>query len=217
MSPEDLSLVEAAAAIRAGELSPVQYVLSLFTRMSQVELRVQAWTTVDHENVLAEARKCETEAAKKQFRGPLHGVPVGIKDIFYTKDLRTTMGSQLFENFVPSYDAHAVKRLKAAGAIVLGKSVTTMFANLDPGPTRNPWNLAHTPGGSSSGSAAAVAAGMIPLALGTQTVGSVLRPAAYCGVVGIKPTHGLVPTEGVIPLAWSLDHVGCFARSVPDA
>src|SRR5438105_4290216 len=149
MSPEDLSLVEAAAAIRAGELSPVQYVLSLFTRMSQVELRVQAWTTVDHENVLAEARKCETEAAKKQFRGPLHGVPVGIKDIFYTKDLRTTMGSDLFKDYIPANDARAVTKLKQAGAIVLGKTVTTLFANLDPGPTRNPWNPQHPPGGSS--------------------------------------------------------------------
>src|SRR5712691_6440568 len=217
MSPEDLSLVEAAAAIRAGELSPVQYVLSLFTRMSQVELRVQAWTTVDHENVLAEARKCETEAAKKLFRGPLHGVPVGIKDIFYTKDLLTTMGSQLFENFVPSYDAHAVKRLKAAGAIVLGKSVTTMFAKLDPGPTRNPWNLAHTPGGSSSGSAAAVAARMVPAALGTQTAGSVLRPAAYCGIVGFKPSAGRLSLRGIVPLAWSLDHAGTLTRTVADA
>src|SRR6266850_1587613 len=216
MSPEDLSLVEAAAAIRAGELSPVQYVLSLFTRMSQVELRVQAWTTVDHENVLAEARKCETEAAKKQFRGPLHGVPVGIKDIFYTKDLRTTMGSQLFENFVPSYDAHAVKRLKAAGAIVLGKSVTTMFANLDPGPTRNPWNLAHTPGGSSSGSAAAVAARMCPAAIGSQTVGSVGRPGAFNGIVSMVPTQERISRQGVFPLAWSLDHVGMFGRSVAD-
>ena len=216
MSPEDLSLVEAAAAIRAGELSPVQYVLSLFTRMSQVELRVQAWTTVDHENVLAEARKCETEAAKKQFRGPLHGVPVGIKDIFYTKDLRTTMGSQLFENFVPSYDAHAVKRLKAAGAIVLGKSVTTMFANLDPGPTRNPWNLAHTPGGSSSGSAAAVAARMCPAAIGSQTVGSVGRPGAFNGIVSLVPTRERIGLQGVFPLAWSLDHVGMFGRAVAD-
>src|SRR2546422_2070242 len=216
MSPEDLSLVEAAAAIRAGELSPVQYVLSLFTRMSQVELRVQAWTTVDHENVLAEARKCETEAAKKQFRGPLHGVPVGIKDIFYTKDLRTTMGSQLFENFVPSYDAHAVKRLKAAGAIVLGKSVTTMFANLDPGPTRNPWNLAHTPGGSSSGSAAAVAARMCPAAIGSQTIGSVGRPAAFCGISSLVPTQRRIGLSRTWPLAWSLDHVGILGRSVAD-
>src|SRR3989442_12095313 len=210
MSPEDLSLVEAAAAIRAGELSPVQYVLSLFTRMSQVELRVQAWTTVDHENVLAEARKCETEAAKKQFRGPLHGVPVGIKDIFYTKDLRTTMGSQLFETFVPSYDAHAVKRLKAAGAIVLGKSVTTMFANLDPGPTRNPWNLAHTPGGSSSGSAAAVAARMCPAAIGSQTVGSVGRPGAFHGMGWVGPTMGMVGRPGVFPPTGVLGPLGMF-------
>src|SRR3989449_10192555 len=147
MSPEDLSLVEAAAAIRAGELSPVQYVLSLFTRMSQVELRVQAWTTVDHENGLAEARKCETEAAKKQFRGPLHGVPVGIKDIFYTKDLRPTMRSQLFESFVPSYDAHAVQRLKAAGDLGPRKPVTPRHGDRARGTRRHPCALEHPPGG----------------------------------------------------------------------
>jgi aspartyl-tRNA(Asn)/glutamyl-tRNA(Gln) amidotransferase subunit A len=216
MSPEDLSLVEAVTAIRAGDLSPVQYVLSLFTRMSQVEPRVQAWTTVNHEDVLAEARKCETEAGKKQFRGPLHGVPVAIKDIFYTKGLRTTMGSTIFENFVPEDDARAVTRLKEAGAIVLGKSVTTLFANLDPGPTRNPWNLEHTPGGSSSGSAAAVAARMCPAAIGSQTIGSVGRPAAFNGIVSLVPTRERISLQGVFPLAWSLDHVGMFGRTVAD-
>src|SRR5437879_3123433 len=126
-------------------------------------------------------------------------------------------GAGPFAHETPSEDAPAVGRLRAAGAVILGKTATTEFAYMDPAETRNPWNREHTPGGSSSGSAAAVAAGMIPLALGTQTVGSVLRPAAYCGVVGIKPTHGLVPTAGVIPLAWSLDHVGVFTREVADA
>ena len=158
MNPEEVSLMEAAAAIRDGVLSPVEYVNSLFARIDQVDSRVQAWVTVDRDEVLAEARRSEAEAQKKQFRGPLHGIPVGIKDIFYTRNLRTTMGSMLFENFIPGYDARAVTRLKEAGAIVLGKTVTTVFANLDPGPTRNPWNLAHTPGGSSSGSAAVVTA-----------------------------------------------------------
>jgi Asp-tRNA(Asn)/Glu-tRNA(Gln) amidotransferase A subunit family amidase len=129
----------------------------------------------------------------------------------------TTAGAAAFAHETPTEDATAVERLRAAGAVIIGKTATTEFAYMDPAPTRNPWNREHTPGGSSSGSAAAVAARMVPLALGTQTVGSVLRPAAYCGVVGVKPTHGLVPAAGVIPLAWSLDHVGCFARSVRDA
>jgi Asp-tRNA(Asn)/Glu-tRNA(Gln) amidotransferase A subunit family amidase len=131
--------------------------------------------------------------------------------------LPTTGGARAWAHTRPSHDATAVARLRSAGAVIVGKTVTTEFAYRDPGPTRNPWNLEHTPGGSSSGSGAAVAARMVPLALGTQTVGSVLRPAAYCGVVGLKGTHGMVPVDGVIPLAWSLDHVGVLARSVADA
>jgi len=184
--------------------------------MDEVESKVHAWVTVDREAVLAEAQQCDAEAARKQFRGPLHGVPIGVKDIFYTRGLRTTMGSPLFRDFVPRQDARVVARLKQAGAIVLGKTVTTMFANLDPGPTRNPWNVAHTPGGSSSGSAAAVAAGMCPVALGTQTVGSVGRPAAFCGVPSLVPTQQRISLTRVWPLAWSLDHVGMFGRSVAD-
>ena len=216
MNPEELSLMEAAAAIRDGVLSPVEYVNSLFARIDQLDSRVQAWVTVDRDEVLAEARRCEEEAQKKHFRGPLHGIPVGIKDIFYTKNLRTTMGSMLFENFIPGYDARAVTRLKEAGAIVLGKTVTTVFANLDPGPTRNPWNLAHTPGGSSSGSAAAVAARMCPAAIGSQTLGSVGRPAAFNGLVSLVPTRERISLAGVFPLAWSLDHAGMLGRSVGD-
>ena len=216
MNPEEVSLMEAAAAIRDGVLSPVEYVNSLFARIDQLDSRVQAWVTVDRDEVLAEAQRSEAEAQKKQFRGPLHGIPVGIKDIFYTRNLRTTMGSMLFENFIPGYDARAVTRLKEAGAIVLGKTVTTVFANLDPGPTRNPWNLAHTPGGSSSGSAAAVAARMCPGAIGSQTLGSVGRPAAFNGIVSLVPTRERISLAGVFPLAWSLDHVGMFGRSVAD-
>ena len=182
MSPEDLSLVDAAAAIREGALSPVEYVRALLARIDQLDGRLQAWVTIDRDAVLLEALRCETEARSRQLRGPLHGVPVGVKDIFYTKNLRTTMGSVLFEHFVPSSDAQAVTRLKEAGAIILGKTVTTVFANLDPGPTRNAWNSAHTPGGSSSGSAAAVAARMCPAAIGSQTLGSVGRPAAFNGI-----------------------------------
>jgi len=216
MNPEEVSLMEAAAAIRDGVLSPVEYVKSLFARIDQLDSRVQAWVTVDRDEVMAEAQRSEAEAQKKQFRGPLHGIPVGIKDIFYTRNLRTTMGSMLFENFIPGYDARAVTRLKEAGAIVLGKTVTTVFANLDPGPTRNPWNLAHTPGGSSSGSAAAVAARMCPGAIGSQTLGSVGRPAAFNGIVSLVPTRERISLAGVFPLAWSLDHVGMFGRSVAD-
>jgi aspartyl-tRNA(Asn)/glutamyl-tRNA(Gln) amidotransferase subunit A len=216
MNPEALSLSAAAAAIRDGSLSPVEYVNALFARIDAVEAEVRAWVTVDREAVLVEARKCEAEAREKRFRGPLHGIPVGIKDLFYTKGLRTTMGSPLFRDFIPEHDARAVARLKEAGAIILGKTVTTMFANLDPGPTRNPVNLAHTPGGSSSGSAAAVSARMCPAAIGSQTVGSVGRPAAFCGVASIVPTQQRISLRNAWPLAWSLDHVGMMARSVAD-
>ena len=216
MSLEDLSLTAAATAIRSGRLSPVDYAQALLSRIDATENRIQAWVTIDRKAVLAEARRCEDEARNKNFRGPLHGVPVGIKDIFYTKGLRTTMGSVVFKDFVPNEDAAAVTKLKQAGAIILGKTVTTQFANLDPGPTRNPWNLEHTPGGSSSGSAAAVAARMCPAALGTQTVGSVGRPAAFCGVASLIPARQRISLKNVFPLAWSLDHAGVFARSVMD-
>src|SRR5213593_5205782 len=216
MNPASLTLTAAAQAIRDGSLSPVEYVKALFARMDQVEARVRAWVTVDHEAVLAEARQCEDEARSKQFRGPLHGIPIGVKDLFHTKGLRTTAGSDVFRDFVPDKDARAVERVKTAGAIILGKTVTTMFANLDPGPTRNPWNLAHTPGGSSSGSAAAVAARMCPAAIGSQTVGSVGRPGAFNGIVSLVPTRERIGLQGVFPLAWSLDHVGMFGRAVAD-
>ena len=216
MKPEALSLAQAARAIRDGSISPVEYVNALFALVDKVEPEIRAWVTIDREAVLAEARACETEARSKRFRGPLHGIPIGVKDIFYTKGLRTTMGSPLFRDCVPQDDSRAVARLKEAGAIVMGKTVTTMFANLDPGPTRNPVNVAHTPGGSSSGSAAAVGALMCPAALGSQTVGSVGRPAAFCGVASIMPTQQRISLRNIWPLAWSLDHVGMMARSVED-
>jgi len=216
MNLEDLTVTAAASAIRAGQVSAADYAHALLSRIDNVESRVHAWFTIDREAVLSEARKCDAEAHVGQFRGPLHGVPVGIKDIFYTKDLRTTMGSPVFESFVPQHDARVVARLKQAGAIILGKCVTTMFANLDPSPTRNPWNLEHTPGGSSSGSAAAVAARMCPGSVGSQTLGSVGRPAAFNGVASLVPTQKRISLEHVFPLAWSLDHVGFFGRSVAD-
>jgi aspartyl-tRNA(Asn)/glutamyl-tRNA(Gln) amidotransferase subunit A len=217
MNPEDLSIAAAASAIRDGNLSPVDYVRTLLGRIDTLDPRIEAWVTIDREAVLAEAKQREAEARKKQFRGPLHGVPVGIKDIFYTKGLKTSMGSVLFKDFIPHEDARVVAKLKEAGAIVLGKTVTTQFAYLDPGTTRNPWNIAHTPGGSSSGSAAAVAARMCPAAIGTQTVGSVGRPAAFCGIVSLMPSRQRISMQNVFPMAWSLDHAGVFARSVADS
>jgi amidase len=152
----------------------------------------------------------------KRRPGPLSGIPVGIKDIIATSDMPTTNGSAVYRDHVPASDAWVVERLRNLGATIFGKTVTTEFAWRHPGPTVNPWNTAHTPGGSSSGSAAAVAAGLMPLALGTQTLGSVIRPAAFNGIVGMKPSYGAIPRIGVHPLSASLDHVGFFARRVDD-
>ncbi|MGH2542569.1 MAG: amidase, partial [Ardenticatenaceae bacterium] len=150
-------------------------------------------------------------------RGPLHGVPIGVKDIYYTRDMKTTCCSPIYADFVSDYDSTPVALLRKAGAIIMGKTVTTQFACGDPPPTKNPWNAAHTPGGSSSGSAVGVAAQMFPGALGSQTAGSVLRPAAYNGVVGLKPTFGRISRYGVVPVGWSLDTMGTFTRTVEDA
>ena len=187
---------------------------ALLERIEAVEPDIQAWETVDREGALAAAHEAEREAGEAG--GPLHGVPLAAKDIFFTAGMRTTSGSPIFKDFVPGYDATSVARLRQAGAIILGKAVTVQFAHHDPPRTRNPWKLERTPGGSSSGSAAAVAARMIPAALGSQTGGSVLRPAAFCGVTGLKPTYGRVSRYGVTPNSWSLDHVGIIARSVED-
>src|SRR5207244_2985306 len=215
--PSSLGAREAAEAVRAGRVSPVELVEACLVRMRALDSELKAWAHVDGEGALAVARERESEAREGRLRGPLHGVPIGVKDIFDVAGMPTTGGAKSFAHTRPGADAASVARMRAAGAIVLGKTVTTEFAYRDPAPTRNPWNHGHTPGGSSAGSAAAVAARMVPLALGSQTVGSVLRPAAYCGVVGFKGTHGLVPVAGVIPLAWSLDHVGVLAPSVTDA
>jgi aspartyl-tRNA(Asn)/glutamyl-tRNA(Gln) amidotransferase subunit A len=208
---------EAASQIREGKLSPVDLVDACLERIRTLDTRVVAWAHVDEAGARATARERAAEAAAGHVRGPLHGVPVGIKDIIHVAGMPTTAGARPWAHTRPAADAPVVARLRAAGAVLLGKTHTTEFAYRDPAPTRNPWNLEHTPGGSSAGSGAAVAARMVPLALGTQTVGSVLRPAAYCGVVGVKATHGLTPAEDVIPLAWSLDHVGVLTRSVADA
>ena len=216
-APFELSVVDAAAAIRAGRLSAVGLVESCLGRIDASEEQIQAWVTIDRSGALEAAHALDAEARAGRFRGALHGVPVGLKDIIHATGLKTTAGARGFADTLPREDAHCVARLRAAGAVVLGKVQTTEFAFSDPAVTRNPWHPGRTPGGSSAGSAAAVAARMVPAALGSQTVGSVLRPAAFCGVVGFKPTYGRISRRGVVPLAWSLDHVGIFARTVADA
>ena len=215
--PYELSVVEAAAQIRQGSLSPVTLAESLLARIDTLDGDVQAWATIDRDSVLTAARQRETEVAGGGPLGPIHGVPVGLKDIFYTAGMLTACGSRVYADFVPEFDATSVARIKAAGGIILGKAVTTEFATSDPSPTHNPWNLEHTPGGSSSGSCAAVAARMVPAALGSQTGGSTCRPAAYNGIVGLKPTYGRISRYGVVPVSWSLDHVGILTRTVADA
>ena len=217
MKLEDLTLVQAASEIRTGKLSSLDYVQALLSRIESLEPRIKAWVTLDGDRALAEAKACDNEARAGKFRGRLHGVPVGIKDIFCTKGLRTTAGSRFLQDYIPDHDAESITRLRSAGAIVLGKTVTTEFASFDPGPTCNPWNTAHTPGGSSSGSAAAVAARMCPAGTGSQTVASIGRPAAYCGVVGFMPTQARVSRAGVFPVSWALDHIGGITRTVADA
>jgi aspartyl-tRNA(Asn)/glutamyl-tRNA(Gln) amidotransferase subunit A len=214
--PALLSAVDARDAVRAGALSPVALVEACLARIKALDPQLRAWVHVDEAGARTQAALREEEARSGKIRGVLHGIPVGIKDIFDVEGMPTTCGARPWAHTRPLKDATAVRWLRETGAIILGKTHTTEFAYRDPAPTRNPWNLEHTPGGSSSGSAAAVAARMVPLALGTQTVGSVLRPAAYCGVVGYKGAHGAIPTDGVAPLAWSLDHVGVFARTVGD-
>ncbi|MDA1188778.1 MAG: amidase [Chloroflexi bacterium] len=213
----ELTVTEAARAIRDRKLSAVELMEALLERSRNLESRLHVWVTLDEEMALASARQSQQELERNGPSGPLHGVPVGIKDTFYTKGMKTTFCSPMYADHIPDYDATSVAKLKQAGAIVMGKAVTTQFACGDPSPTRNPWNTGHTPGGSSSGSAAGVAAGYFPMALGSQTAGSVLRPATYNGVVGLKPTLGRMSRHGVYPNAWSLDTIGTFTRTVEDA
>ncbi|HTK76339.1 MAG TPA: amidase [Gemmataceae bacterium] len=211
-----LTIHEAAAAIRAGALTPVDLLEQCLTRIEDYEPHVRAWVVIDRDGAREQAERLTAELKRGHDRGPLHGIPVGVKDIIDVFDLPTGCGSKLWANSIARRDAECVKRLRQAGAIILGKTVTTAFAYLDPPITRNPWNLDRTPGGSSSGSAAAVACGMCLGALGSQTGGSITRPAAFCGVCSLKPSHGRVSVDGVLPLAPSLDHVGVMARCVTD-
>src|SRR5947209_1667346 len=207
---------EAAAAIRRGELSPVELLEQCLARIDLLEEKVRAWVVVDRDGAREQAERLTRELKGGQDRGPLHGIPIGIKDIIDVFDLPTGCGSKLWANSYARKDATCVQRLRQAGAVILGKTVTTAYASFDPPVTRNPWDLTKTPGGSSSGSAAAVACGMCLAALATQTGGSTTRPASYCGVCSLKPSWGRVSVDGVLPLAPSMDHVGAMANCVRD-
>ena len=211
-----LSASDAARLIRDGAISSEQLVEACLARVREVDGRVRAWAFLDPDHALAQARAADEFRLSGRPVGPLHGVPIGIKDIIDTADMPTENGSVLHGGRTPSRDATVVAMLRAAGAVIMGKTVTTEFATYTPGKTRNPHNPAHTSGGSSSGSAAAVAAGMVPLAVGSQTNGSTIRPASFCGVYGFKPTHGLIPRHGIFQLSRTLDQVGLFARALED-
>lgn len=203
-----LDLLDIIRRIDAGTLTPEAATRLGDTALDGREEEVRAFVHLDREGALLAAR---------QARAPLAGIAVGIKDVIATADMPTEMGSPIYAGWRPKADAAVVAALRGAGAGIIGKTATTPFAFLDPAATRNPRNPAHTPGGSSSGSAAAVAAGMVPLAVGTQTGGSVIRPASYCGVVGVKPSAGLIPTVGALCFSWTLDTLGLFAADVPGA
>jgi Asp-tRNA(Asn)/Glu-tRNA(Gln) amidotransferase A subunit family amidase len=206
-----------ANEVRRGELSPVRIVEGCLARLDAAEPAIQAWVEVDRNGALRQARELESALRRGEKPGPLAGVPVGLKDIVDVAGLPTRLGAGQFAHYTPEHDSTVVMKLRQAGAIIIGKTHTTAFAYLDTAPTRNPWKVEHTPGGSSSGSAAAVAAGVVPLAVGSQTVGSVLRPAAYCGVVGLKPSYGRISYAGTAGLAPSFDHVGLICSCVEDA
>ena len=211
-----LTATQAAADIARGAMSAEEYTAACLDRIEAVEGDVQAFVQLDPEHALAQARALDGHKASGGRIGPLHGIPVGIKDIFDTADFPTECGSPVLAGRRPETDAAVVARLREAGAVIIGKTVTTEFAYFHPGKTRNPRDVTRTPGGSSSGSAAAVAAGMVPLAIGSQTNGSMIRPAAFCGVFGVKPSHGLISRAGALTLSRTLDHVGAFARSIED-
>ena len=212
LKPHELDAWQAAHLLARRELSALELMRACLDRISERDEAVHAFCHLDADAALAQARMLDAGP----WRGPLHGLPLGVKDLFDTADLPTTYGSAVYAGHRPAADAAAVALCREAGAVLAGKTVSTEFAYFHPGPTRNPRGLTHTPGGSSSGSAAAVADGMVPLALGTQTAGSIIRPAAYCGVVGYKPSAGRVPRAGVKSLSESLDTVGGFGRSVRD-
>ena len=217
-----LSVAEAAQAIADKELSPVELMKALLERIATLDPRLNAFIKLDAEAAMAAAKAAEAEAVAGRLRGPLHGVPVGIKDIINVAGLATTCHSKILTDNIAKADAVCVQKLRGAGAIVMGKLSTHEFAIGGPSfdlpwpPARNPWNTDHHPGGSSSGSGSGVAAGLFPMALGTDTGGSVRNPASCCGIVGLKPTYGLVSRRGVFPLSFTLDHIGPMTRTVAD-
>ncbi len=217
MEPRDLSIRDALRLMREGELKAEELILSCLARIRSREQSIHAWVEVAEEKALSEARECDDAFRAGGWKGELHGIPIGVKDIIDVRGLWTRAGCSAYPARVAEADAAAVRQLRDAGAILLGKTETTAFATNDPTITRNPWNTEHTPGGSSSGSGAAVADRMCLAALGTQTAGSVLRPSAYNGIVGFKATYASVSLDGVVPASWTLDHLGMLCRSVEDA
>src|SRR5580658_7759739 len=220
--PTQLSLAEASRAIATGELSPVALTEAYLARIAALDAELHSYVLVLTDQALEGARTAEAELKAGRSRGVLHGIPIGLKDIYKTKGIRTTAGSRVYETHVPAEDAETWARLKNAGAVLLGKQETHEFAIGGPdfglpfAPARNPWNTAHYPAGSSSGSAVAVAAGLCAGAMGSDTGGSIRGPAAYCGIVGLKPTYGRVSRRGVFPLSYTLDHCGPLTRTVED-
>ncbi len=217
MNLAQLSAVEAAEVVRSGQITSEELVQASLDRIAEVDDTVQAWAHLDSDHALEQARAADLARSEGKALGPLHGIPVGVKDIFDTKDLPTEDGTVLHAGRQPAADATAVTMLRQAGAVIMGKTVTTELAVYAPGKTRNPHDPERTPGGSSSGSAAAVAGFMVPLAIGTQTNGSIIRPASYCGVYGYKPSHGLISRHRVLQQSRPLDQVGVFARTIEDA
>ncbi len=219
----NLTIEQAAAMVRRKRLSPVELTRRCLARIEKLNPKLNAFITVTPGRAMAEASEREAEQMRGRVRGPLHGIPIGIKDLFDTAQVRTTAASALFADRVPDRDAEVVARLRLAGAVIVGKCNMDEFAYNFTGETshfgtcRNPWKPTHTPGGSSGGSAVAVAARMCLGAVGSDTGGSIRLPAAFCGIVGLKPTYGLVPLTGAMPLAWSMDHAGPMARTVEGA
>ncbi len=219
----NLPLEELSPLLRDKRISPVEVVQAYLERIDALDGTLNAYITVMREQALTEARRCEEEIQRGAYRGPLHGVPVGLKDLYDTAGVRTTAASKIYADRVPAEDATVVKRLREAGAVILGKTnlhefaygVTTASSYF--GPTRNPWDPERVPGGSSGGSGAAVAAGLCPVATGSDTGGSIRIPSALCGIVGLKPTYGRISCHGMLPLSWALDHPGPMTRSVYEA
>ena len=216
MSSLNTSVVEMVKSLKKGELTSEELVKSYIKEIKKKENDIQAWEYFDEELALTQAKQCDLLHQSGQ-HGDLHGIPVGIKDIFDTEDMPTSDGTEIHKKNLSLNDCTVVSKLKQAGAIIMGKTVTTELAYYSPGKTKNPHDLSRTPGGSSSGSAAAVASHMVPLAVGSQTNGSVIRPASYCGVVGYKPTKGLISRHLVLQVSRKLDQIGVFSNSVEDA